>query len=262
MWPKERAQHLRGQRGAAHPEQHDIASNPSAAHLGGERLDVRDVAEHPLRDRQPAEPVGDLGDLRRAPQAAVAVAQALGHVLGGGRAHAVLRRGRSAPPGSGPTVARIVAHGTIVVASPPVSSPGHPYSSRPRNRSHRARPRNAARSAEGDVSSNTTGQPPDRNLALELVRVTEAAALAAAPLVGLGDKEAADQAAVDGMRYMLHSVQMDGDGRDRRGREGRGADALQRRADRRRLARRRSTSPSTRSRGRRWRPTACRARSP
>jgi fructose-1,6-bisphosphatase II len=51
---------------------------------------------------------------------------------------------------------------------------------------------------------------PDRNLALELVRVTEAAALAAAPLVGMGDKEAADQAAVDGMRHMLHSVQMDG----------------------------------------------------
>jgi fructose-1,6-bisphosphatase II len=51
---------------------------------------------------------------------------------------------------------------------------------------------------------------PDRNLALELVRVTESAALAAAPLVGRGDKEAADQAAVDGMRYMLHSVQMDG----------------------------------------------------
>ncbi|HUB36394.1 MAG TPA: class II fructose-bisphosphatase [Solirubrobacteraceae bacterium] len=53
-------------------------------------------------------------------------------------------------------------------------------------------------------------QLPDRNLALELVRVTEAAALAAAPLVGRGDKEAADQAAVDGMRYMLHSVPMDG----------------------------------------------------
>jgi fructose-1,6-bisphosphatase II len=55
-----------------------------------------------------------------------------------------------------------------------------------------------------------TNQPPDRNLALELVRVTEAAALAAAPLVGKGDKEAADQAAVDGMRYVLQSVQMDG----------------------------------------------------
>ena len=53
-------------------------------------------------------------------------------------------------------------------------------------------------------------QRPDRNLALELVRVTEAAALAAAPLVGRGDKEAADQAAVDGMHYMLQSVQMDG----------------------------------------------------
>src|SRR5271167_678986 len=53
-------------------------------------------------------------------------------------------------------------------------------------------------------------QQPDRNLALELVRVTEAAALAAAPLVGRGEKEAADQAAVDGMRHMLHSVRMDG----------------------------------------------------
>ena len=51
---------------------------------------------------------------------------------------------------------------------------------------------------------------PDRNLALELVRVTEAAALATAPLVGAGDKEAADQAAVDGMRHMLHSIRMDG----------------------------------------------------
>src|ERR687883_1070178 len=53
-------------------------------------------------------------------------------------------------------------------------------------------------------------QHPDRNLALELVRVTEAAALAAARLVGRGDKEAADQAAVDGMRAMLDSVSMDG----------------------------------------------------
>jgi fructose-1,6-bisphosphatase II len=60
------------------------------------------------------------------------------------------------------------------------------------------------------VNSDPSHQLPDRNLALELVRVTEAAALAAAPLVGKGDKEAADQAAVDGMRYMLHSVQMDG----------------------------------------------------
>jgi fructose-1,6-bisphosphatase II len=51
---------------------------------------------------------------------------------------------------------------------------------------------------------------PDRNLALELVRVTEAAALAAARLIGMGDKEAADQAAVDAMRIVLETVQMDG----------------------------------------------------
>jgi fructose-1,6-bisphosphatase II len=51
---------------------------------------------------------------------------------------------------------------------------------------------------------------PDRNLALELVRVTEAAALAAARMVGRGDKEGADQAAVDAMRQMLDSVSMDG----------------------------------------------------
>src|SRR3954452_23133127 len=52
--------------------------------------------------------------------------------------------------------------------------------------------------------------PVDRNLALELVRVTEAAALAAAQLVGMGDKEAADQAAGDGMHAVLHTVHMDG----------------------------------------------------
>ena len=51
---------------------------------------------------------------------------------------------------------------------------------------------------------------PDRNLALELVRVTEAAALAAARFVGVGDKEAADQAAVDAMRLVLDTVRMDG----------------------------------------------------
>jgi fructose-1,6-bisphosphatase II len=51
---------------------------------------------------------------------------------------------------------------------------------------------------------------PDRNLALELVRVTEAAALAAARMVGRGDKEGADQAAVDAMRFVLDSVSMDG----------------------------------------------------
>jgi fructose-1,6-bisphosphatase II len=60
------------------------------------------------------------------------------------------------------------------------------------------------------VSTNGQTSRPDRNLALELVRVTEAAALAAARMVGRGDKEGADQAAVDAMRAVLDSVSMDG----------------------------------------------------
>src|ERR671929_1044828 len=54
------------------------------------------------------------------------------------------------------------------------------------------------------------GSRPDRNLALELVRVTEYGALAAARWVGLGEKESADGAAVDAMRLMLDTVRMDG----------------------------------------------------
>jgi fructose-1,6-bisphosphatase II len=51
---------------------------------------------------------------------------------------------------------------------------------------------------------------PDRNLALELVRVTEAAAIAAGRFMGRGDKERVDQAAVDAMRPVLASIDMDG----------------------------------------------------
>ncbi|RPI52054.1 MAG: class II fructose-bisphosphatase [Chloroflexi bacterium] len=51
---------------------------------------------------------------------------------------------------------------------------------------------------------------PDRNLAMELARVTEAAAMAAGRWMGRGNKEAADQAAVDAMRLVLNTVEMDG----------------------------------------------------
>lgn len=51
---------------------------------------------------------------------------------------------------------------------------------------------------------------PDRNLALELVRVTETAALAAAPWVGRGEKDLADGAAVAAMREMINTVDMSG----------------------------------------------------
>src|SRR5690349_20285125 len=55
-----------------------------------------------------------------------------------------------------------------------------------------------------------TNTRPDRNLALELVRVTEAAAMGAGRWIGRGDKIAADQAAVDAMRSMLDTVAMEG----------------------------------------------------
>jgi fructose-1,6-bisphosphatase II len=51
---------------------------------------------------------------------------------------------------------------------------------------------------------------PTRNLALELVRVTEAAALAAGRFIGLGDRKAADKAAVDAMRLVMNTIEMDG----------------------------------------------------
>ncbi len=59
--------------------------------------------------------------------------------------------------------------------------------------------------------SETAAPPkPDRNLALELVRTTEYAAIAAARWIGRGEKESADGAAVDAMRLMLDTVRMDG----------------------------------------------------
>jgi fructose-1,6-bisphosphatase II len=60
------------------------------------------------------------------------------------------------------------------------------------------------------TGAGTTGRPPDRNLALELVRVTEAGAMGAGRWIGRGDKIAADQAAVDAMRAVLDTVQMRG----------------------------------------------------
>ena len=57
---------------------------------------------------------------------------------------------------------------------------------------------------------SSTHEAPDRNLAMELVRVTEAAALAAGRWVGRGDKNGGDGAAVDAMRELLSTVSMRG----------------------------------------------------
>jgi fructose-1,6-bisphosphatase II len=66
-----------------------------------------------------------------------------------------------------------------------------------------------ARSKEA-VPTRDEDARPDRNLAMELVRVTEAAALAAGRWIGRGDKNRADKAAVDAMRLMIDSVSMHG----------------------------------------------------
>jgi fructose-1,6-bisphosphatase II len=60
------------------------------------------------------------------------------------------------------------------------------------------------------MSTDRARLPPDRNLALELVRVTEAAAMGASRWIGRGEKNAADQAAVDLMRLMVNTVSMRG----------------------------------------------------
>jgi fructose-1,6-bisphosphatase II len=63
---------------------------------------------------------------------------------------------------------------------------------------------------EDATDSPVRYQLPDRNLGLELMRVTEAAAMAAGRWVGRGDKESGDKAAVDAMRYVIGSVAMRG----------------------------------------------------
>jgi fructose-1,6-bisphosphatase II len=64
--------------------------------------------------------------------------------------------------------------------------------------------------ASGITASPATGEAPDRNLAMELTRVTEAGAMAAARWVGRGDKNGADAAAVNAMRLLINTVSMNG----------------------------------------------------
>ena len=73
---------------------------------------------------------------------------------------------------------------------------------------------NEAAAPRGPGSGDLTAEPerhaPDRNLALELARVTEAGAMAAARWVGRGDKNGADGAAVQAMRALINTVSMNG----------------------------------------------------
>ena len=61
-----------------------------------------------------------------------------------------------------------------------------------------------------ETTQQGSGNVADRNLALELVRVTEAAAIAGGHWVGAGDKNSADGAAVDAMRSFLSTVDFNG----------------------------------------------------
>jgi fructose-1,6-bisphosphatase II len=65
-------------------------------------------------------------------------------------------------------------------------------------------------SGNGSSTGERRREAPDRNLAMELVRVTEAAAMAAGRWVGRGDKNGGDGAAVDAMRQLIHTVSMRG----------------------------------------------------
>jgi len=65
-------------------------------------------------------------------------------------------------------------------------------------------------SGNGITAADRRREAPDRNLAMELVRVTEAAAMAAGRWVGRGDKNGGDGAAVDAMRQLIHTVSMRG----------------------------------------------------
>ncbi|MBO0803506.1 MAG: class II fructose-bisphosphatase [Nocardiopsaceae bacterium] len=69
---------------------------------------------------------------------------------------------------------------------------------------------NEERTAGADGTAEPDGEAPNRNLAMELVRATEAAAMAAARWVGRGDKNGADGAAVNAMRRLINSVSMRG----------------------------------------------------
>src|SRR5690606_26802662 len=90
---------------------------------------------------------------------------------------------------------------------------GHPHQCPhgPRWRHRRRRPLWRWRPGRRDHRrGGLMAEPIERNLGLDLVRVTETAALGAARWLGRGDKEAVDQAAVDGMRLHLSTLDIDG----------------------------------------------------
>ena len=109
-------QNLRRERGAAHAEQHNVGV-ALVADLLRELLQLVERLEHPLRDRQPAQAVGDLGCARRPPQRRVRRAQPSRDVVVSRQCHLLLDAGPDGLryvliDGEG-----LVAHATIVVTA-------------------------------------------------------------------------------------------------------------------------------------------------
>ena len=112
------------------------------------------------------------------------------------------------------------------------------------------------------AASGTLFRHPDRNLAMELVRATEAAAIRAVPFIGKGDKNGADRAAVDAMRKFLGTVEFDGVVVIGEGEKDNAPMLYNGEHVGTRLRARRATSPSTRSTAPPSPPPGARMRSP
>ncbi len=115
--PRERAaQHLGGERGATHAQQHDMLES-GVARLGREQLERAQLRELPLGDRQPAQAVADLGRSRRSPQRRVAFAQPRGDTLLCGCRQPLVDRSTKRRGDTRVHSRSRVAHATIVVTA-------------------------------------------------------------------------------------------------------------------------------------------------
>src|SRR4051812_14578331 len=114
-----------------------------------------------------------------------------------------MSRGRRSPRGSAGGAATGSAGSTLSLLTMSLRGTYWPYTCEDRDTAPQRR-------EEGPMPAARVPQDLDRNIALDLVRVTEAAAMAAGRWVGRGDKNGGDGAAVDAMRKLINSIQMRG----------------------------------------------------
>jgi fructose-1,6-bisphosphatase II len=186
--------------------------------------------DQPYRQRERQERASDLASEAVSTSDMISPSSARATMTAPGRAHQAkyscrpspllpLRARPCAAAAASPAASPLGGSGDASSSSPPAPSPAPrratttttPASPQPARYASNPRP-----STPGTTTTTNQGGGPDyssfpsRNLALELVRVTEAAALASGRWLGKGDKNAADQAAVDMMRRVLADIQFDG----------------------------------------------------